>query len=154
MTRQIKGLVNFDGESYKGDAPQKGKIVEPGVIADIIHAASGYRPSPKRCRKYHQFLGGKGDALYDLTNNTDFQLGQMLGNYVGIGWTSTNHTSDYVPILATGPGAEKFRGFVQNTDVFRHFTSLAGIDFRNPELPLMAESGPSASEAEDHEFVA
>ncbi len=154
MTRQIKGLANFDGESYKGDAPKKGKIVEPGVIADIVHAASGYRPSLKRCTKYHQFLSGKGDALYDLTNNTDYQLGQMLGNYVGIGWTSTNHTSDYVPILATGPGAEKFGGFVQNTDVFRHYTSLAGIDFRNPELPLMAESGPSASEAEGQEFVA
>ena len=73
---------------------------------------------------------------------------------MGIGWTSTGHTSDYVPILATGPGAEKFRGFVQNTDVFRHYTGFAGIDFRNPELPLMAEAGPTATEAEAYEFLA
>ena len=154
ITQQIKGLSGFDAEDYKGETAKKVKLVQPGMIADIIHAASGYRPSIKRCVKLHQFLDGKGDALYDLANNGAYQLGQMMGNYVGIGWTSTGHTSDYVPILATGPGAEKFRGFVQNTDVFRHYTGFAGIDFRNPELPLMAEAGPTATEAEHHEFVA
>lgn len=154
MARQIKGLVEFEPEGYKGESTKTGKLVDPSTISDIVYESSGYRPSIKRCTKLHQFLSGKGDALYDLANNSAYQLGQMMANYVGIGWTSTGHTSDYIPILATGPGSEKFRGFVQNTDVFRHYTGFAGIDFRNPELPLMAEAGPTAAEVEDHGLVA
>ncbi len=154
IAQQIKGLVEFDPEGYKGESTKTGKLVDPSIISDIVYESSGYRPSIKRCKKLHQFFSGKGDALYDLANNDAYQLGQLMANYVGIGWNSTGHTSDYVPILATGPGAEKFRGFVQNTDVFRHYTGFAGIDFRNPDLPLMAEAGPTATEAEDYEFIA
>jgi hypothetical protein len=28
---------------------------------------------------------------------------------------------------------------MQNTDLFRHYLALAGIDFRNPSEPLVAE---------------
>ncbi|HVY69097.1 MAG TPA: hypothetical protein VHH73_04175, partial [Verrucomicrobiae bacterium] len=66
----------------------------------------------------------------------------------GVGWSSGSHTSDYVPLVAVGPGCERFRGFIKNTDVFRHYTDMAGVDFRNPEMPLTAECGPSAHEAE------
>lgn len=149
ITQRLRGLEDFDAESYKGDITKAGKLVDPGAISDIVHAASGYRPSIRRCEKLHLFLTGKGDALYDLANNGTYQLGQMMANYVGIGWSSANHTSDYVPILATGPGSGKFRGFVQNTEVFRHFTGFAGIDHRNPEMPLTAETGPSADEVEN-----
>jgi len=38
--------------------------------------------------------------------------------------------------VATGPGAERFGGFILNTDVFRHYTELAGIDFKNPSVPI------------------
>ena len=54
-----------------------------------------------------------------------------------------------MPIAASGPGAELFEGFLQNTDVFRHYTRLAGIDFKNPEAPLMAVSGPEAADVEN-----
>ncbi|MBL9129402.1 MAG: hypothetical protein JNL97_17250, partial [Verrucomicrobiales bacterium] len=33
-----------------------------------------------------------------------------------------------------------FRGLIQNTDVFRTYTDLASIDFRNPTEPLLAEA--------------
>jgi hypothetical protein len=48
-----------------------------------------------------------------------------------------------------GPGAERFRGFLKNTDVLAHLTALAGIDFRNPAAPLLAECGPGAAAAEN-----
>jgi hypothetical protein len=69
-------------------------------------------------------------------NSAVAQLGQLMANHLGIGWTGTAHCSDFVPLVATGPGAERFRGFIQNTDVFRHYTQLAGIDFKNPSLPI------------------
>jgi hypothetical protein len=58
-----------------------------------------------------------------------------------------------VPLLALGPGGERFRGFLQNTEIFDHYVSMAGMNYRNPQLPLMAESGPTASEAEGVNFA-
>jgi hypothetical protein len=48
-----------------------------------------------------------------------------------------------------GPGSERFAGFIQNVDLFRHYTQLAGIDFKNPEEPLIASSGPEAADVEN-----
>ena len=37
----------------------------------------------------------------------------------GIGWTTTHHCADQVPIYAVGVGAEKFCGAMENTDIIR-----------------------------------
>ena len=76
------------------------------------------------------------------------QLGQVMGKRYGIGWTGNTHTADYVQLTAIGPGSELFTGFVENTDVFAHYTTLAGIDFKNPSAPLIALTGPEAHAAE------
>ena len=89
-----------------------------------------------------------GSRSVDPSSLPVIQLGQLLGNHLGIGWTSGSHTADYVPMVAVGPGAEHFQGFIQNTDVFHHYLALAKIDFRNPEVPLLAECGPTAEEVE------
>ena len=78
-------------------------------------------------------------------NSINSQLSQLLGNYTGVTFTSGAHTSDYVPITAIGPAAERFRGFIQNTEVFYHYLALAGIDFRNPTMPLQASATPARS---------
>ncbi|RYD65464.1 MAG: hypothetical protein EOP84_31905 [Verrucomicrobiaceae bacterium] len=86
--------------------------------------------------------------MYDQMDTAVSQLGQLMANRLGIGWTGNTHTSDYVPIAAFGPGAERFRGFIENTDVFRHYTELAGIRFENPSLPLVVEGGAEAAVVE------
>lgn len=149
IIKQITGVVDFDGEAYKQESGELRRQGNASQVAEIIRAATDYQVPAKRVAKLCQFYAKQGDALYDLMNSGTAQLGQLLGNYVGVGWTSLNHTSDYVPILALGPGAERFRGFIQNVDVFRHYTQLAGIDYKNPELPLMAECGPGAATVED-----
>ena len=35
-----------------------------------------------------------------------------------LGWATTGHTSAPVPITATGPGAERLSGSIENTDLF------------------------------------
>jgi alkaline phosphatase len=109
-------------------------------IMEAIEAGTGYKVSARRVEMLIPFLARKGRTLYDLMNNETSQLGQLMANYVGIGWTGHSHTADYVPLNALGPGAELFRGFMQNTDVFHHYLALAGIDFRNPTEPLVAEN--------------
>jgi alkaline phosphatase len=119
-----------------------------GRLSEIVEEATGYRVPDRQGELFVRFMEGEHPPLYDLMNGFSAQMGQLLANHVGIGWTGTSHTSDYVLISATGPGSGLFRGFLAGTDVFHHYMALAGIRHRNPELPLMAERGPSAWEAE------
>lgn len=107
-------------------------------IIDSIRDLTGYKVSPRRAEMLIPFLAKKGRVLYDLLNSETAQLGQLMGNYLGLGWTGHSHTADYVILNALGPGSELFRGFMQNTDVFHNYLALAGIKFRNPTEPLVA----------------
>jgi alkaline phosphatase len=148
MLRRIYGVPESDTEDMLEADPSKAGLVEPAQIAEIIRAATSFRVSESQATKLHQFFAGKGDALYELANSGEFQLAQFLANQTGIGWTSLAHTSDFVPIVARGPGAERFQGFIQNVDVFRHYTQLAGVDHQNPTLPLQATSSLEALPAQ------
>lgn len=99
---------------------------------------TGYKARESKIAQLLPFVNGKGSTLYDLMKSDVAALGQLLANHTGVGFTGTAHTSDYVPVLAIGPGADRFRGLIRNTDIFRHYTDLAGIDYRNPQEPLMA----------------
>jgi alkaline phosphatase len=122
--------------------------ISAGEMADIIGDATGYDLPGRQATLFKRFLDGEHAPLYDLMNSFSAQLGQLLANHVGIGWIGTSHTSDFVVSTATGPGAEGFSGLLQITDFFHRYLALAGIQFRNPELPLMAECGPNATVAE------
>ena len=112
--------------------------VAPADIQAILADATGYKISERRAKLYARVLANDYSALYDQMNGAVTQLGQLMANRLGIGWTGNTHTSDYVPVLALGPGAERFRGVIDNTDVFRAYTDLTGIDHRNPSAPLLA----------------
>ena len=106
----------------------------------IIEDQTGYRPEPARIALLLPFMKSKGSALFEQMNSDVAALGQLMANHLGIGFTGTAHTSDYVPLIAVGPGSERFRGLIRNTDVFQNYTDFAGIDYRNPAEPLLADS--------------
>ena len=124
--------------------------VEPKAIIEILAETTGYRISERRAALFAKVLAGDYSTLYDQMNSTVTQLGQLVANRTGVGWTGNTHTADYVTLTAIGPGAEHFRGIVQNTDIFTHYTQFAGIDFKNASAPLIADAGPEAGEVEDH----
>lgn len=115
-----------------------GKEPTPAKVQEVIREATGYQVPADKAAMFVQVLARKSKAMYDLMNSVPSQLGQLMANHWAIGWTGNSHTADFVQLLAIGPGAERFRGFIQNTDVFHHYLAFAGIDFRNPELPLMS----------------
>lgn len=129
--------------------------VDAKAIIEIIGGTTGYKMSLRRAELFARVLAGDYPALYDQMNSPVTQLGQVMANRFGIGWTGNTHTADFVGIVAIGPGAEHFTGLIDNTDVFVNYTKLAGIDFKNPSLPLIAEAhGPEADEAERSERYA
>jgi alkaline phosphatase len=112
--------------------------VEPKAIIDIIGETTGYKMSARRAGLFAKVLNGEYQALYDQMNSVVSQLGQLMANRIGIGWTGNTHTADLVQVVALGPGSERFTGVIQNTDIFKHYTQLAGIDYKNPKVPLIA----------------
>jgi alkaline phosphatase len=118
-------------------------------IIDIVFESTGYKMTEARARLLAPFLSKKASALYDGMNSETAALGQVMANYLGIGFTGSAHTSDYVPILTLGPGSEQFQGFIQNTEVFYKYLAFGKLDFRNPREPELAEVGPSAAQVEN-----
>ena len=143
---EILKRLGFPEERDKKPEP----ITNPEKIGAIVRETTGYEITPRRAKLLVPFLKKEGEPVYGLMNTLTCQLGQLMANYTGVGWTSGAHTSDYVPISAVGPGAERFAGFIQNTDIFRHYTELAGIDFRNPESPLTGSCQPDNSARAEH----
>jgi alkaline phosphatase len=148
IIQEITGAVTFDGEAYKYEGEAAARKTQADKVTAIVLEATGYKLSERRAARLCQAFAGKSDAPSDFMRSGTAELGQLLANHTGVSWTSLNHTSDHVPVVAVGPGAERFHGFLRNVDVFRHYTQLAKIDFQNPELPLMAECGPSAAAVE------
>ncbi|MBI4327517.1 MAG: alkaline phosphatase [Chloroflexi bacterium] len=139
-------------ETPAAAAKAKPKDYLPTVkeIQEIVGGATGYKVSERRAEGFQAYLAKKGSCLYELMNSDVAQLGQLLANHIAVGWAGNVHTADYVPVTALGPGAERFEGFIQNVDVFRHYTQLAGIDFKNPEEPMIAAArNPEAADVEN-----
>lgn len=134
--------------SFESLEPELLKSPSAATLQRLLKEATGYAASDARIAVVLQALEKKTHALYSHMNSIEAHLGQLLANHWGVGWTGTSHTADYVPLVAVGPGAGRFSGFLQNTDVFRIYTDLVRIDYRNPEAPLLAECGPSADQAE------
>jgi len=107
-------------------------------LAARLQESTGYAASNRRLETLEPFLKKKGYALFEAFNSDTCALGQVLANHIGIAFTSGNHTSDYVPVLALGPGSDRIEGFIQNTELFGHYLDFGGLSFRNPQEPLVA----------------
>jgi alkaline phosphatase len=139
-------LKEFRG-SFDTILAAMGKSPSVADIQRVLREFTGYQAAETKCRALLETMEKKGQVMFESLNSVTGQLGQMLANHTGVGWISGAHTADYVCLAAVGPGAERFRGFSKNTDVFHHFLSFAGIVFRNPELPLMSGPLPGATES-------
>lgn len=53
--------------------------------------------------------------------------GHPSGEGVTYGWATSGHTASMVPIYAFGPGAERFSGTLQITDIPVHMAELLGL---------------------------
>ena len=117
-----------------------------------LRESTGFQATLLQIELLRPFLRKRGHALFEGLNSEVGALGQVLANYLGISFTSTNHTADYVPILALGPGAERFRGFVENTEVFEHYLDFAGVQFRNPQERLVVDASGAVPTENTEEY--
>lgn len=134
-----------------GEILNRLKLAEkPSDRIAILKESTGYSATTRRVDALTPFLQKKGYSLFDGLNSDLGALGQVMANHLGVSFTSTAHTSDHVPIHALGPQAERFRGFVENTQVFDHYMDFAGIRFRNPQEKLVAGVGAALQGTRTH----
>ncbi|MFC5711962.1 alkaline phosphatase [Thalassorhabdus alkalitolerans] len=55
-------------------------------------------------------------------------INHVISNYAGVGWSSTDHTGEEVPLYAYGPGSELLTGLVDNTDVPKAMAEAMNVD--------------------------
>ncbi len=70
----------------------------------------------------------EGELIYDANR----ALGRLLSARNGVTWVprisddTFGHTGEDVPLWAAGPGAERFAGVLDNTDIYRRLRDLLG----------------------------
>lgn len=84
------------------------------------------------------FARRRGDTLVLVTADHDTGGFSDTEGDGGVLWLTGRHTNQYVPILAFGPGAERFTGVYENTDVPVRLAELLGL----AEFPALLDAAP------------
>lgn len=67
------------------------------------------------------------ETLYATYNEFVSQVFSTLDHLTGIGWTTTDHTGDFVPVFAVGVGSELFKNVNNNIEIPAKIRRIAAI---------------------------
>jgi len=103
------------------------------AVAALVAETFGLEADGRSLRPLRQALRREPiDETNPQLANAEGQLGRLLSGHTGIAFVGTSHTADWVPMVATGPGQERFEGFMDHPQVFERLADLFGITHRNP----------------------
>lgn len=109
-------LLNASHEKILQRLKKRGRSVE--VLTELTKAHLGFEPTKEEVEVVLDVIEDNQVVEWsDQQRNPFGLLGQIVGNYTGVGWTSIAHTSDPTQITAMGPGADEFYGLVRNDSV-------------------------------------
>jgi len=112
-----------------------GRGISPAAAHSLMREALGLGFEKDEVEAVRSAAAGvRKLSLNSRLDKTAGILGQAVGNHTGIGWVSTDHTSDFVLLTALGPGSERFSGRIPNTRCFENMVDLMGSKFRNPAM--------------------
>jgi alkaline phosphatase len=128
-------LLSGMKSSYGGVFSAMGSGADAAKVRSVVEAKLGVKLTTEEAQSVVDSRAGKhplGESVF--MRSAGATLAQMLGNHTKVGWTSGNHTSDYVMVSAVGPGKELFNGLTQNTAMFDIMLGLKGLRWRNPTM--------------------
>ncbi len=65
--------------------------------------------------------------LYGTYEPLTITITHILNAKAGLGWTSNSHTGLPVPVFALGAGQEEFKGFYDNTEIYKKMAKLTRV---------------------------
>jgi alkaline phosphatase len=135
------------GESAKGfllliENEESDEQAHGGELAGVVEAIEELDAA---LRVVLDFAAGEGETLVLLTADHDTGgPGIVRGRYddgrVEVRWLSNDHTAQWVPLFAWGPGAIQFSGVLENIEIGRRLASLLDLE----GLPAAAGGGSRA----------
>ena len=66
------------------------------------------------------------ETLYSKTEPLAAAAKLVMSQIAGVGWTTTSHSAEYVPVYAVGAGSKLFMGKMDNTDIPKRIAKAAG----------------------------
>jgi alkaline phosphatase len=115
---------------------------ELGHFNDVEGVMEGMRELNDAVAAVLEATEGDGDTLVVVTADHDTgTLAVVDGDYekgrATVRWATGQHSSQWVPLFAFGPGSERFTGVLDNTDVGRLIAQALGLE----PFPQLADFG-------------
>jgi alkaline phosphatase len=95
-----------------------------GEVLDKLLA--GHFPGFRLDDDLRQLILGRKTDERNFAYLPQSALGRMIARQTGYYWGTSGHTPEPVAVGAIGPGAERFRGYQDNTDFGKHLHRLIG----------------------------
>ncbi|MFD1361938.1 alkaline phosphatase [Lentibacillus salinarum] len=111
--------------------------VNPSVLKDVTatgdHMASELNDDRSNVNEvietYTNFELSEAEAqTIQQADDAALAINTIIGDQALIGWTSTNHTGVDIPVYAYGPQADKFTGYLDNTDLPKIMAGALGVE--------------------------
>lgn len=68
------------------------------------------------------------DGLYNPRHLPFKLLSEMQKDYTSVGWISMDHSSDYTELAMFGPGSERLKPLMRNTDIHTFLLDAAEVE--------------------------
>ena len=106
---------------------------EFGHYNDIEEVMNGMRELNEAVAAVLEVTGGDGDTLVVVTADHDTgTLAVVDGDYeegrATVRWATGDHSTQWLPLFAFGPGAERFTGVLDNTEVGQLIAGTLGLE--------------------------
>ncbi len=96
-------------------------------VRERVHTATALDFDDDEIEMLRHALRKEHREGYRVRNAPLVAYGQILANHTSVGWTGTQHTTDYTELAAFGPGSEAIGGVVQNNALFGVMTRALGL---------------------------
>lgn len=103
-----------------------GAALNADKLRAIIHQSSAVTLENDEIATLLRALNGEPVDPYMSAGKGTGPLGSILANHFGVAFLSPNHTSDYVELLASGPGSERLPSYLRQMDV--HQLMIEALD--------------------------
>ncbi|MBL8745811.1 MAG: alkaline phosphatase [Phycisphaerae bacterium] len=110
-----------------------GGVVDGERLRAIVRESSGVTLEDHEVAMVLRAFSGEAVDPYLTAGRSTGPLGSVLANHFGVAFLSPNHTSDYVELLAAGPGSEGLPAYLRHRDV--HRLMIEALDL--PEARVM-----------------
>jgi alkaline phosphatase len=100
-----------------------------GQIIERHEATTGFAIKQEEAKLIQSaYVNLSEEGTYNAYKLPYKTLGQIQSNYTSVSWAGIDHSADYVELAMYGPGSEKLKPFVKNTELHNFLLEAAEVN--------------------------